>query len=76
MNFESHMIFVDRYAPVTVANSAENSVLQAQDFQEVSGRLLSFDMIRNIYHLCGLVVRVPGYRSRDPEFDSRRYQIF
>jgi hypothetical protein len=25
--------------------------------------------------LCGLVVRVPGYRSRDPEFGSRRYQI-
>jgi hypothetical protein len=27
-------------------------------------------------HLCGLVVRVPGYRSRDPGFGSRRYQIF
>jgi hypothetical protein len=27
-------------------------------------------------HLCGLVVRVPGYRSRDPGFDSRRYQSF
>jgi hypothetical protein len=26
--------------------------------------------------LCGLVVRVPGYTSRDPGFDSRRYQIF
>jgi hypothetical protein len=26
--------------------------------------------------LCGLVVRVPGYRSRSPVFDSRRYQIF
>jgi hypothetical protein len=26
--------------------------------------------------LCGLVVRVPGYRSKDPGFDSRRYQIF
>jgi hypothetical protein len=25
--------------------------------------------------LCGLVVRVPGYRSRGPEFDSRLYQI-
>jgi hypothetical protein len=26
--------------------------------------------------LCGLVVRVLGYRSRGPWFDSRRYQIF
>jgi hypothetical protein len=26
--------------------------------------------------LCGLVVRVPGYRSRGPGFDFRRYQIF
>jgi hypothetical protein len=27
-------------------------------------------------HLSALVVRVPGYRSRGPEFDSRRCQIF
>jgi hypothetical protein len=26
--------------------------------------------------LCGLVVRVPGCRSRGPGFDSRHYQIF
>jgi hypothetical protein len=26
--------------------------------------------------LCDLVVRVPGYISRDPGFDSRRYEIF
>jgi hypothetical protein len=26
--------------------------------------------------LCGLLVRVPGYRSRDPGFDSQCYQIF
>jgi hypothetical protein len=26
--------------------------------------------------LCGLVVRVPGYGSRGPGFDSQRYQIF
>jgi hypothetical protein len=26
--------------------------------------------------LCGLVVRVPGYRLRGLGFDSRRYQIF
>jgi hypothetical protein len=27
-------------------------------------------------HLCGLVARVTGYRSRGPGFDSRRYRIF
>jgi hypothetical protein len=26
--------------------------------------------------LCGLVVRVPGYRCTNPGFDSRDYQIF
>jgi len=28
------------------------------------------------YRLCGLVVRVSGYRYRGPGFDPRRYQIF
>jgi hypothetical protein len=32
--------------------------------------------VKYIDRLCGLVVRVPGYRSRGPVFDSRRYQIF
>jgi hypothetical protein len=27
-------------------------------------------------HLCGMVVRVPGYSRRDTGFDSRRCQIF
>jgi hypothetical protein len=26
--------------------------------------------------LCGLVIRGPGYRSRGPGFDSRRYKVF
>jgi hypothetical protein len=29
-----------------------------------------------IDRLCGLVVRVPGYRSRDADFDFRQYHIF
>jgi hypothetical protein len=34
------------------------------------------EILYEINDLCGLVVRVPGYRSRDPGFDSRSYQIF
>jgi hypothetical protein len=30
----------------------------------------------DIFALMGLVVRVPGHKSRGPGFDSRRYQIF
>jgi hypothetical protein len=33
-------------------------------------------MALKIDSLCGIVVRVPAYRSRGPGFDSRRYQIF
>jgi hypothetical protein len=29
-----------------------------------------------VYVVCGLVIRVPGYTSRDPGFDYQRYQIF
>jgi hypothetical protein len=32
--------------------------------------------VQFVDHLCGLVVRVPSYRSRGSGFDSQRYQIF
>jgi hypothetical protein len=38
--------------------------------------LKMFILSVNQDRLYGLVVRVPGYRSRGPEFDSRRSQIF
>jgi hypothetical protein len=33
-------------------------------------------IIACVFDICGLVVRVPGCRSRGHGFDSRRYQIF
>jgi hypothetical protein len=37
----------------------------------------NFIPLRSIFdRICGLVVKVPGYRSRGPGFGSRRYQIF
>jgi hypothetical protein len=38
-------------------------------------RLIYFSTYIAIDCLCDLVVRVPGYRSRGPGFDSRRYRI-
>ena len=43
--------------------------------------MLSWYVILLLYvpyvdRLCGLVVRVSGYRYRGPGFDPRRYQIF
>jgi hypothetical protein len=37
---------------------------------------LSHSLLKFVDRLCGLEVRVPGYRSRGPGFDSRRYQFF
>jgi hypothetical protein len=39
-------------------------------------KFLFKNLLHNLDRLCGLVVRVSGYRSRGPWFDSRRYQIF
>jgi hypothetical protein len=37
---------------------------------------LIYDAYTIVDRLCGIVIRVPGYRSRGPGFDSLRYQIF
>ena len=34
------------------------------------------NLLHFTFFLCGLVVRVSGYRYRGLGFDSRRYQIF
>jgi hypothetical protein len=57
------MILVDIWREISITNKQTN-------------KLRGFSPQANYSDLCGLVVRVPGYRSRGPGFDFRRYQIF
>ena len=52
-------------------------VHQVKEFQSKSIYIYIFFLLSISYaRLCGLVVRVSGYRHRGLGFDSRRYQIF
>jgi hypothetical protein len=42
----------------------------------VAFAILKYVYLKYLDSLCGLVVRVPGYRAEDPAFDSQRYQFF
>ena len=46
-------------------------------FYDLSFQFLNLHLLISVWdRLCGLVVRVSGYRYRGLGFDSRRYQIF
>jgi hypothetical protein len=70
---------------MTVANEISKYKLDLVGVQEVrwdrggtepAGTYIFFYGKGNVYRLCGLVVRVSGYRSRGPGFDCRPYQFF
>jgi hypothetical protein len=54
-------------------------VLDCVLIQELSGDIWNFfglvSPANDHIPTGGLVIRIPGYRPRGPEFDSRRYQI-
>jgi hypothetical protein len=71
--------------PVLFLSEWTASVVQWSEFLATERRCIVFPvryelnlyvMWKKVDRLCGLVVRVPGYRYRGPGFDSRRYQIF
>jgi hypothetical protein len=63
------------FLPVTYVRSSFYSTFLIFSNQEVLVRTYIFSFVTK-NRPCGLVVRVPVYRSRDPGFDSRRYHIF
>jgi hypothetical protein len=65
--------FINRYISVF------HKFFEFIDFQakiQTTWYLILFCVFKEPDRLCGLVVRVSGYRSRGSEFDSRLYQIF
>jgi hypothetical protein len=73
--------------PLSATRTHDSSVRMVEDLTatEVENNYLEGVIMYNRFiiaykfmndRFCGLVVRVPGYRSRGSEFDSRRYQIF
>jgi len=55
---------------IDVVISGDRNVIKKEAEKILKYKDLTID------RLCGLVVRVSGYRYRGPGFDPRRYQIF
>jgi hypothetical protein len=74
-----HQISVGMIRGVDVSVTCKLSYMQAvrNTFTIICGKPAAKEnpLESPVDRLCGLVVRVPGYRSRGPGIDSRRYQI-
>jgi hypothetical protein len=71
LNYET---WPDHFRRTRPASSVIAPRIEISFGKSVPEILLSLNTLRD--RLYGLVVRVPGYRSRGSGFDSRRYQIF
>lgn len=70
----------ERISRKRVNYSKKKAMVMRDVFSEVKYPFKSISILNNIVSitnlLCGLVVRLSGYRSRGHGFDSRPYQIF
>jgi len=66
----THRIFIVRFNRIN--NLGNLGVLERATLKSEFAKL----NLRILDRLCGLVVRVSGYRYRGPGFDPRRYQVF
>jgi hypothetical protein len=68
-----------KYSIIFEASSSDYNLFHVHNFRFIYvPKVIAGNCYYDTYNitLCGLVVRVPGYISRGPGFDSRRYQIF
>jgi len=72
-------ILISSYSVISNSALPPNCDIKVSTVKET---FLIFIMCRHMFSLfspvalCGIVVRVSGYRYRGPGFDPRRYQIF
>jgi hypothetical protein len=73
--------YIQSYFSVSILNCCKNASLYLNSVRlppnDIFKKYMNFGKSwYQIDRFCGLVVRVPSYRSRGPGFDSRRHQIF
>jgi hypothetical protein len=72
-SFRGGMLLSGEGCTVSRDDTRSTPVLRREQFH-LSRRIFPL-CYKDSDRLCGLLVRVPGYRSRGPVLDSRRYQI-
>jgi len=69
-------VILQEFAVLHNTDAMEDSeVVSEHETGSITNRITN-TVHENTDRLCGLVVRVSGYRYRGPGFDPRRYQIF
>jgi hypothetical protein len=76
-NINFHIVhrFHGQQVDFSVRPHASSSLMKFGIGRYIGSCPVNFNLVY-VDRLCGLVVRVSGYRSRGPGFDYRRYHIF
>jgi hypothetical protein len=74
--FLSFYTFFNFTVPLVPSKFLASNTFRLFQSNATLNKVILIPVVSSEDHLYGLVVSVPGYRSRGLGFDSRRYQIF